>query len=281
MIPKIWLEMYDHVKNNRLEKAQVLQKKVQKFARLLINSGALGVKSCLNMMKIPVGTTRQPLILGDALSYEIKDELRIELEKFELIKKTEIQFEIGKKQLTSRFYAVGVTPKKIADFKLKVGESLVGNRVELAHIDLLIGEKNGPVGNAYAQALANPGEGREGLQVILEPNMQVKPSTIMIPTVRPTSLRHASLTYGPAQAAIAKAIMQCVEDGILPKSIADDIVLIVNVFVHPSASARKRVFINNYKATRNAIRKAMEGLPTVEDGIENAENARHPFRNDP
>ncbi|MFW9896144.1 MAG: 4-hydroxy-tetrahydrodipicolinate synthase [Candidatus Thorarchaeota archaeon] len=281
VIPKIWLEIYDHVKNNRLTEAQILQKKVQKLARLLINSGALGVKSCLNMMKIPVGTTRQPLVIGDALSYEIKDELRVELEKLGLIEKKEIHFEIGEKPLTSRFYAIGITPEKIGDFELKVGESLVGNRAELAHIDLLIGNKNGPVGTAYAQALTNPEEGREGLQVILEPNMQVKPPTMMIPTVRPTSLRHASLTYGPAQAAIAKAVMQCVEDGILPEELADDIVLIVNVFVHPSASARKRVFINNYKATRNAIRKAMEGLPTVNDGIENAENARHPFRNDP
>jgi len=281
VFPKIWLEIYNHVKNNRLEEAQTLQKKVQKIARLLINSGALGVKSCLNMMKVKVGKTRRPLVLGDALSYEIKDELRIELEKLGLIEKTEVQFEFGEKLLTSRFYAVGITPKKITDFKLKVGESLVGNRAELAHIDLLIGEKDGPVGQAYAQALTNPEEGREGLQVILEPNMQVKPPTIMIPTVRPTSLRHASLTYGPAQAAIAKAVMQCVIDGILPKELTDDIVLIVNVFVHPSASARKRIFINNYKATRNAIRKAMEGLPTVDDGIENAENARHPFRNDP
>ena len=281
VIPKIWLELYNHVKNSRLEEAQTLQKKVQKLARLLINSGALGVKSCLNMMNIPVGTTRQPLIMGDALSYEIKDELRVELEKLGLIKKKEIKFEIGKKPLTSRFFAVGVTPEKISDFKLKVGESLVGNRVELAHIDLLIGDKDGPVGKAYAYALTNPKDGSEGLQVILEPNMQVKPPTIMIPTIRPTSLRHASLTYGPAQAAIAKAVMQCIEDGILPIELTDSIVIIVNVFVHPSASARKRIFINNYKATRNAIRKAMEGLPTVDDGIENAEKARHPFRNDP
>jgi 4-hydroxy-tetrahydrodipicolinate synthase len=278
---KIWLDIYNHIRNNRLQEAQILQKKVQKLARLLINSGALGVKSCLNMMNIPVGKTRQPLVLGDSLSYEIKDELRVELEKLGLIEKSEIQIVIGDKPLTSRFYAVGITPKKIEDFELKVGESLVGDRVELAHIDLLIGKKDGPVGNAYAQALTNPEEGREGLQVILEPNMQVKPPTIMIPTVHPISLRHASLTYGPAQAAIAKAVMQCVEDGILPKGITDDIVIIVNVFVHPSASARKRVFINNYKATRNAIRKAMEGLPTIDDGIENAENARHPFRNDP
>ncbi len=281
VFPKIWLEMYNHVKNNRLEEAQTLQKKIQKLARLLINSGALGVKTCLNMMKIPVGITRQPIILGDSLSYEIKDELRVELEKLGLITKKEIKFKIGDKPLTSRFYAVGITPEKITDFELKVGESLVGDRVELAHIDLLIGKKDGPVGIAYAQALTNPKDGREGLQVILEPNMQVKPPTIMIPTIRPISLRHASLTYGPAQAAIAKAVMQCVEDGILPKEISDDIVMIVNVFVHPSASARKRIFINNYKATRNAIRKAMEGLPTVDDGIKNAENARHPFRNDP
>ncbi|MFX1374438.1 MAG: 4-hydroxy-tetrahydrodipicolinate synthase [Promethearchaeota archaeon] len=281
VMPQIWLEIYDHVKNNRLQEAQALQKKIQKLARLLINSGALGAKSCLNMMKVPVGTTRQPIILGDTLSYEIKDELRVELEKLGLIPKTEIKFELGDKPVTSRFYAVGITPQKITDFDLKVGESLVGSRAELAHIDILIGRKDGPVGNAYAQALTNPQEGKEGLQVILEPNMQVKPPTIMIPTVRPTSLRHASLTYGPAQAAIAKAVMQCVEDGILPKELGDDLVLIVNVFVHPSASARKRVFINNYKATRNSIRKAMEGLPTIEDGIENAENARHPFRNDP
>jgi len=281
VIPKVWLELYDHVENNRLKEAQTLQKKVQKLARMLINSGALGVKECLNMMGVPVGTTRRPIILGDTLSYELQDEFRVELEKLGYIEKKEIKFEIGEKELTSRFYSVGITPEKITDFRLKVGESLVGNRAELAHIDLLIGTKDGPVGDAYARALTHPAKGREGLQVILEPNMQVKPATIMIPTVKVTSLRHASLTYGPAQAAVAKAVMKCVEDGILPKEAAEDILIVVNVFVHPSASARKRVFINNYKATRNAIRKAMEGLPTVDDGIENAENARHPFRNDP
>ena len=129
VIPKIWLEIYDHVKNNQLLKAQTLQKKIQKLARLLIGSGALGAKSCLNMMKVPVGKTRQPIILGDALSYEIKDELRVELEKLGLIEKTEIQFELGEKLVTSRFYSVGITPQKIKDFELKVGESLVGKRV--------------------------------------------------------------------------------------------------------------------------------------------------------
>ena len=281
VIPKIWLEIYDHIKNNRLIEAQTEQKRIQKLARMLINSGALGVKECLNMMGIPVGTTRQPLILGDSLSYELRDELRVELEKLGFIPKKEIKYEFGEKELTSRFYAIGITPEKITSFDLRVGESLVGNRVELAHIDLLIGKKDGPVGSAYALALTHPAKGREGLQVILEPNMQVKPATMMIPTIKVTSLRHASIVYGAAQAAVAKAVVQCVKDGIIPENLSEDLVIIVNVFVHPSASARKRVFINNFKATRNAIRKAMEGIPNVKDNIQNIDNARHPLRNDP
>ena len=281
VIPKIWLEIYDRVQNNQLKEAQNLQKRVQKIARMLINSGALGVKECLNLMGIPVGVTRQPIIMGDSLSYELRDEFRIELEKLGLIEKKEIKFKIGEQEISSRFYSVGVTPEIITNLNLKVGESLVGSRAELAHVDLLIGMKDGPVGEGYARALTHPAKGKEGLQVILEPNMQVKPATIMIPTVKITSLRHSSLTYGPAQAAIAKAVMQCVEDGILPKDATDEIVIIANVFVHPSASSRKRVFINNYKATRNAIRKAMEGIPTVEESIQNKDNARHPLRNDP
>lgn len=281
VIPKIWLELYNYVKNNRLAEAQTLQKKIQKFARMIVGSGALGPKECLNMMNIPVGVTRQPVIMGDTLSYELWDEFRIELEKLGLLKKKEIKIEVAEKELTSRFYSVDITPQIISDFSLRVGESLVGNRAELAHVDLLIGDKKGPVGEAYARSLTHPAKGREGLQVILEPNMQVKPATVMIPTVKVQSLRQASLVYGSAQAAVAKAVMKCVEDGILPKDASEDLVIIANVFVHPSASSRKRIFINNFKATRNAIRKAMEGLPTAEDGIKNAESARHPFRNDP
>jgi 4-hydroxy-tetrahydrodipicolinate synthase len=275
VIPEIYLEMFDLVKKNKLVEAQNLMKKIQKFARMIAGTGALGVKSCLNFMDIPVGKCRKPIIMGDALSYELRDEFRIELEKLGYIKKKEISFELDEKELTSRFYKVGVTPSKIKDFDLKVGESLIGSRAELAHIDLLIGDKKGPVGQAYARILTESNKEEQ------EPNMQVKPATIMIPTVKPTSLRHASLVYGPAQAAIAKAVMQCVEDGILPKDLSEELVMIVNVFVHPSASSRKRVFINNYKATRNAIRKAMELQPSVDEALENKESARHPFRNDP
>jgi formaldehyde-activating enzyme len=89
-------------------------------------------------------------------------------------------------------------------------------------------------------------------------------------------MRDASMVYGPGQAGVARAVAKSVEDGILPPT--DDLVLIANVFVHPSASRRNRVFINNYKAMRHAIRRAMEGRPTAEEAVENADNARHPFR---
>jgi formaldehyde-activating enzyme len=84
--------------------------------------------------------------------------------------------------------------------------------------------------------------------------------------------------YGPAQAAIGKAIMDSVEAGILPE--VEELLMIANVFVHPSASRRKRIHINNYKAMRNAIRHAMEGTPTVADALEHARSARHPFRDE-
>jgi len=265
VIPHIWLDVYHKVKEGRLEEARKVQKRVQKFTRHIVATGAQGPKVCLNYMGIPVGKTRRPIIIGDTVSYELREEFRITVKV------------VPDKPLVERFYAVDVTPEVIDQFNLRTGEALVDPESnEVAHIDLLIGAVDGPVGQAYANALANPSKDREALQVILEPNMAVKPPTIIVPTVPVRGMRDASMVYGPGQAGVAKAVAQSVEDGILPAT--DDIVMIANVFVHPSASRRNRVFINNYKAMRHAIRKAMEGRPTAREAAENADNARHPFR---
>ncbi|MFX1511377.1 MAG: 4-hydroxy-tetrahydrodipicolinate synthase [Promethearchaeota archaeon] len=280
VIPEIWLEIYNNIKNGNMDAAIQKQRAIQKFTRMIVGTGAVGVKACLNFMNVKVGVPRKPLVVGDALSWELKDEFRVELEKLNLIPIKDIKFEIGKEPIEQRFAAVGITPNVIKDFTLLTGEALVGAENEVAHIDLLIGSKDGPVGKAYSDALSRVDEKqKEALQVILEPNVQVVPRTIMIPTVTPKSMRHASLVYGAAQASVAKAIVQSVEDGILPKS--DDLVMIANVFVHPSASRRKRVYINNYKAMRHAIRKCMENRASLEENLENKRNARHPFQNDP
>jgi 4-hydroxy-tetrahydrodipicolinate synthase len=277
VIAPYWLDIYHKIQEGKLVEARAIQKKLQKFTRHIVATGALGPKLCLNYLGHKVGKTRNPILLGDTVSWELQEEFRVELEKLGLLKRKPIEFKLPEKPVTERFYKVDVTPEIIQQFQLRTGEALVDPvSNEVAHIDLLIGSIDSPVGKAYAEALAIPSKEREALQVILEPNLAVKPPTLIVPTVPVKGMRDASLVYGPAQEAVARAIAKSVEDGILPKT--DELVMIANVFVHPSASRRRRVYINNFKAMRHAIRKAMEGRPTSKEVVENANNSRHPFR---
>jgi 4-hydroxy-tetrahydrodipicolinate synthase len=281
IIPDIWVQIYNHVKNGQLQKARELQYSVQKIARIIAGSGAVGTKAALNMMKIKVGPVRMPLSIGGELTYEAREELRLDLEKIGKIEPKPITFEIEEKRIEERFKAIDVTPEIIRDFSLKVGEALAGQGAEVAHIDLMIGKKNGPLGGAFAKAKATPATGHEPLLALLEPNLSVKPVTLIVPTVTITSMRQASMVYGPAQTAVAKAVVDSVADGTIPKEAADDLIIITNVFVHPSAVDRQRVYINNYKAMRHAIRKTIEGRPTMDELIENKDRSKHPFKYTP
>jgi formaldehyde-activating enzyme len=89
------------------------------------------------------------------------------------------------------------------------------------------------------------------------------------------------MVYGPAQAGVAKAVADCLAEGILPKGAVEELVIIANVFVHPSAVNRHRVYINNYKAVRHAIRRAVEGRPTSDEVVENKDRSKHPFKYTP
>ncbi len=280
-IPDIWVQIYGHVKNNDLEKARELQYKVQKIARITVQSGAVGAKEALNMMGVKVGPVRLPLSVGGVLTYEAREELRLDLEKIGKIKAKLVKFEVEEKVLEGRFMAVHITPDTIRDFKLRVGEALAGKDAEVAHIDLIIGNKGGPVGEAFARAKANPTAGHEALVAILEPNVVVKPVTLMVPTVTIKNMRQASMVYGPAQSAIAKAVADSLDDGTIPMDVVDDLIIIANVFVHPSAINRQRVYINNYKAMRHSIRRTIEGRPTADEVIENKDRSKHPFKYTP
>jgi len=281
VIPDIWVQIYNHVKNGELQKARELQYKVQKIARIIAGSGAVGTKEALNMMKIKVGPVRKPLSVGGELTYEAREELRLDLEKIGKITPKPIKFEITEKPIEERFMAINITPEIIRDFKLRVGEALAGQGAEVAHIDLIIGKSDGPVGEAFAKAKATPTPGHEPLLAILEPNLTVKPVTLIVPTVTITSMRQASMVYGPAQTAVAKAVIDSVADGTIPKEAVEDLIIIANVFVHPTAVDRQRVYINNYKAMRHAIRKAIEGRPSIEELIENKDRSKHPFKYTP
>ncbi len=158
-----------------------------------------------------------------------------------------------------------------------IGESLVGEGNEVAHIDLLIGPKNGPVGAAFANALLNQNAGHTALLAVLEPNLIPKPATIMMNKVTIKGADQAVQMFGPAQAAVAKAVADSVADGVIPKAEAENLVCIVGVFIHWEAKDNKKIYDYNYRATKESIARAMKGEPSINQVIERKDKAKHPF----
>jgi 5,6,7,8-tetrahydromethanopterin hydro-lyase len=158
-----------------------------------------------------------------------------------------------------------------------IGESLVGDGNEIAHIDLLIGPKNGPVGAAFANALVNQNQGHTALLAVLEPNLITKPATMMMNKVTIKGANQALLMFGPAQAAVAKAVADSVADNIIPQAEAENLVVIVGVFIHWEASDKQKIYDYNYKATKESIARAMKGEPSVKAVIAGKDKAKHPF----
>src|SRR5579883_2434033 len=110
-----------------------------------------------------------------------------------------------------------------------IGEALCGEGNEIAHIDLLIGSKDGPVGTAFANALANQSHGHTNLLAVITPNLVCKPATVMITKVTIGGMRQAVQMFGPAQAAVARAVADSVQEGVISASAADDLVIVCGV----------------------------------------------------
>jgi len=160
---------------------------------------------------------------------------------------------------------------------LMVGESLVGEGNEVAHIDLLIGSKSGPVGDAFAEALVNQHEGHTNLLAVVAPNLPAKPDTIMNNKVTIKGATQAVQMFGPAQAAVARAVVHSVRDGVIPEGDVDDLCIIVGVFIHWEAKDDKKIFDYNYQATKEAIARALGNQPSASEVVGSSEAARHPF----
>ncbi len=160
---------------------------------------------------------------------------------------------------------------------IHVGESLVGEGNEVAHIDLLIGDKGGPVGVAFANALANQKMGHSNLLAVLTPNLAVKPSTVMVTKVTIKGAKQAVQMFGPAQYAVAKAVAESVEEGVIAKDQAENLVIVCGVFIHWEAEDDKKIFQYNYEATKEAIARAMKDEPSADEMLTKKAGARHPF----
>ena len=158
-----------------------------------------------------------------------------------------------------------------------VGEALVGEGNEIAHIDLIIGDKSGPAGVAFANALATQSQGHSNLLAVLTPNLAVKPATVMITKVTIKGAKQAVQMFGPAQYAVAKAVADSVEAGVIPKDQCEKLVIICGVFIHWEAADDKKIFEYNYEATKLSIARAMKDEPSASEMVAKKGSAKHPF----
>jgi 4-hydroxy-tetrahydrodipicolinate synthase len=268
-VPDIWQEMYQAVQRGDLATARQRQKELQIVARLVMKGGSQCVKEGLRMVGFPVSDSRHPVMPGDAFAREDAEDLRTQLENLGKIGKTKKT--IGGVQVD--YAATLETPAEIGDLTMCTGEGFAGPPIsEIAHIDLVLGRKDGPVGRALERALREERPGHE-LKVISE-----RPRTLLVPTVTIRTRKAEQLVYGEAAEGIKLAIEHSIAQGFLPEPLLDELCIIANVFVHPAASIKRRVQINNYKAMRGAIRKAVERRPSLAELLNERAAARHPFR---
>jgi len=271
LIPDVWQEIYQAAQRGDTAFVRRRQVEIQILTRLVVRKGApQAVKEGLRMIGLTgIGNVRPPLIQGGEFEREDYEDLRTQLENLGKIRTQRV--ELGGKEVD---YALPADiPADFEDLTMCVGEGFAGPPFsEIAHIDLLLGRKDGPVGKAIERASGEPRPGHE-LAVIQE-----RPLTLLVPTVTVRGAKARELVYEEAANGVRLALDHAVANHNLPEALLDDICLIANVFVHPAASIPRRVMVNNYKAMRGAIRKALEGRPTLEELVAEKESARHPFR---
>jgi len=159
----------------------------------------------------------------------------------------------------------------------KIGEALVGKGNEVAHIDLLIGDKDSNVGKAFAEGLTTLSKGHTPIIGVIRPNLPAKPYTLVVPKVTVADMDNANKIFGPAQAAVAKAVADCVEEGSIPQDKIDEWVIIASVFIHPKASDYRKIYQYNYSATKLAVKRALAGYPSWDKIAYDKDRAVHPI----
>lgn len=161
--------------------------------------------------------------------------------------------------------------------RVLIGESLVGDGNEVAHIDLLIGPRGSAAETAFCNALTNNKDGFTSLLAVVAPNLIAKPNTILFNKVTIKGAKQAVQMFGPAQHAVALAVADSVEDGTIPQEEADDLFLCVGVFIHWQAEDDKKIQQFNYQATREAIKRAVNGEPSAAEVVAKKGSVAHPF----
>jgi 4-hydroxy-tetrahydrodipicolinate synthase len=259
--PDVWQAVYAAVQAGDLVRAREQQRSVQKLSRIFCRyGGGVAVKQAMKMMGVPVGQPRRPLkSVGGALFHEDRAEIRLELEKLGMVSSDDGERRMDGRPLANRFDDLELTPQIIAQARLRLGTGSAGHGVEAAQLDLVAGDQKSPLGDAYAYQLTYPLHRREALTAILEPNLTVRPATLILPAVEQKNLRQANMVYGPTQSAVARAIVDNLQTGAIPVSAVEDEVMIVIADIHPKALDRHALYHNVYAAMDAAVKQAFTG----------------------
>ncbi len=158
-----------------------------------------------------------------------------------------------------------------------IGESFIGSGPNAAHINVMVGPKTGPVGTAWAGALSSPTKGHLPFMVVLQPGVPVKPALAFINKADLRGEQHENMTWGPAQAGVAKGVQECLLEGILPREAENEWCVIAAVWVNWSAHDADEVFANNYQAAKEAVRCAVNQLPDLATVRAAASDVKNPF----
>ncbi len=170
-----------------------------------------------------------------------------------------------------------IVPKKNNGPSYLIGESLVGEGNEVAHVDLIMGDKNGPVGQAFANGMTTLSAGHTPLLAVIRPNLPTKPHTLIVPKVTVKNMEDTGKIFGPAQAAVAKAIADSTEEGVIPADKLDEWVIICSVFIHPQANDYRKIYQYNYGATKMALKRALKNYPPLDKILYEKDRSKHPI----
>ena len=141
----------------------------------------------------------------------------------------------------------------------------------------MLGRKGGPVETAWATALATPRQGHIPFVVVVRPNYPVKPLTLFVNKADVRDEGHAALTWGAAQAGVARGVLESVADGTVPAAEVDDLLLIAAVWVDWAAADEEALYAANVEATRVALASSVAGKPALEDLLGLRGGPENPF----
>ena len=161
--------------------------------------------------------------------------------------------------------------------RVLVGEALVGDGNEVAHVDLIMGPRGSAAETAFCNTLTNQKEGCNSLMAVVAPNLACRPNTLLFNKVTIKGSKQAVQMFGPAQRAVAMAVMDCVEDGTIPADEADDIFICVGVFIHWLADDDTKIQDYNYEATKLSVKRAIAREPKAAEVVSKKGSAEHPF----